>query len=367
MIPLVDLVAQHTAFAPELTRVWKRLLSTGAFVYGPEVAAFEQSFAAFTNRRYCVGVGSGTDALVVVLKSLGIGSGDEVIVPAMTFMSTADAVIAVGATPVIVDIDEKRYTLDPKRIPGAVTRRTKAVIPVHLYGLPAAMAEIRAHAKTHGYAVIEDAAQAHGSLYRGKPAGSLGDAACFSFYPSKNLGAMGEGGAVVTNSTRIARFIRTYGNVGQQTKYVHTMIGTNSRLDGLQAAILSVKLKHLLPGNRLRRAHAATYDKLLSDCPVILPPRPADSVGNYHCYAIRTPRRNELKSFLERRGVATGIHYPVPLHLQPALHYLGYKKGAFPVSEALATDILSIPMYPELTQKQIRTVSDAIHEFFGIT
>lgn len=364
MIPLVDLTTQHQKIHTALARAMERVIRAGTFIHGTEVRTFEQKFARFCGARYCVGVGTGTDALIVALRAVNVGTGDQVIIPAFTFVSTAFAVLATGARPILVDVDPLTLTLDPAALPHALTARTRAILPVHLYGVPASMDEILRFAKAHHLFVIEDAAQAHGSIYRGKSAGSMGTIGCFSFYPSKNLGALGDGGAVITNSARIAQSIRIYGNIGAQTKYRHTMIGVNTRLDTIQAAILLLKLPHLDAWNVKRRVHAALYRRLLKDLPLSLPEELPDRVTNYHLFVIQTKQRNALRHYLNTRGIETGIHYPTPLHLQPALRFLGYQRGSFPVSEKAAKETLSLPMFPELTEKDIRLVVRAIRTFF---
>ncbi len=364
-IPLVDLVARHLPLRGRYLDAIDTVLKHGMFAQGKEVEIFEHTFAKFCGRRYAVGVGSGTDALKLTLQALHIGPGDEVIIPAFTFVSTAFAVIAVGAKPVFVDIDPFSLTLDPKKLFRAATKHSRVIIPVHLYGRPAAMKEIMAFADRHHLFVVEDAAQAHGSSYDGKRAGSYGIAGCFSFYPSKNLGSFGDAGAVVTNDASVAYSVRALGNNGQRTKYVHTEIGTTSRLDTIQAAVLSLALRHLDRDNARRRLHAALYQALLHDLPITLPTENASHcITNYHLYVIRTRKRDALRRYLKTRGIETGIHYPSPMHLTPALKYLGYPEGSFPESEQAAKEVLSLPMYPELKEEQIRTVAHAIRSFF---
>lgn len=364
MIPLVNLSAHHQKLEPRLTRAITRIIKAGTFILGPDVSAFEQAFARYCGSRYCVGVGSGTDALIAAVRALDVGEGDEVIVPAFTFVSTAFAVLATGARPVLVDVDPITLTLDPLQLSHVLTARTRAILPVHLYGMPADMTAIMAFAKKHRLAIIEDAAQAHGSIYRGKRAGMMGTIGCFSFYPSKNLGALGDGGAIVTNNAALARTIRTYCNIGEIHKYVHTIVGPNSRLDTIQAALLRIQLPHLDAWNRKRRSLAAMYNHALQDFPLTLPQELPDRITNYHLFVVRSPRRDALRRFLARRGIQTGIHYPTPLHLEPALFPLGYRKGAFPVSEKAAREVLSLPMYPELTPHDIQTVASSIRIFF---
>lgn len=364
MIPLVDLKLQHQKIHAPVTRAMNRVLKTGTFIHGKEVHDFEQAFARFCRARYSVGVGTGTDALIAALRAVNVGEGDEVIIPAFTFVSTAFAVLSVCARPILVDVDPVTLTLDPDALPQVLTSRTRAILPVHLYGMPANMDEILRFAHTHHLSVIEDAAQAHGSIYHGKSAGTMGTIGCFSFYPSKNLGALGDAGAIVTNSAHIAKMIRTYGNIGTQTKYRHTMIGINSRLDTIQAAVLTLKLRHLHAWNAKRRIHAKLYRQLLRDLPIALPQELPDRTTNYHLFVIRTKHRSELRRYLHNHGIETGLHYPVPLHVQPALTHLGYPKGTFPVSEKAAKEVLSLPMFPELTANSIRRVARSIRTFF---
>lgn len=364
MIPFNNLPLHHRSLEKSYADALKRIVATGSFIHGAEVSSFESRFAHMIKTKFCIGVSNGTDALTVALKALGIGPGDEVIVPAFTFISTAFAVIAAGARPVFVDIESATLTIDPEKIRGAVTRKTKAVIPVHLYGTPADMTAIMHIAKTHRFAVIEDAAQAHGSLYKQKPAGSLGDIGCFSFYPSKNIGALGDAGAVTTNSPKLAARLRNLINLGASKKYIHTAIGANNRLDTLQAAFLSIQLKHLDSWNGKRRRLSDLYTKLLSDVPIALPVQRRGCISNMHLYVIRTKKRDALKRYLTSHGIETGIHYPKALHEQPALKYLGVRHGQFPESERASREVLSIPMYPELPQNHVRTVARAIRSFF---
>lgn len=364
MIPLADLAKPYKN-STTYVAIAARILHSGVFVRGSQVRSFEHKFAAYCKRRYCIGAGSGTDALSIALRSIAIGPGDEVIIPAFTFVSTAFAVIAAGAKPVLVDVDPRTLLLDPEKLQHAITPHTKAILPVHLYGVPAPMGAIGKIAKTHHLAVIEDAAQAHGSLYRNKRAGSLGTIGCFSFYPSKNLGAAGDAGAIVTNNAAIARNARRYANLGEQRKYRHVVVGINSRLDAIQAAILQNKLLQLDRANQKRRSHAQLYATLLAHLPVSLPHIPSDITPNYHLFVIRTDTRHALRTYLSTRGIETGIHYPIPLHMQPALRQLGYKRGDFPISERAAKEVLSLPMYPELTPQDIRYICTSISSFFA--
>lgn len=354
-VPFLDLRAAHDPIRAELLSAIGNVIDANAFAGGSFVAKFEEDFAAFCRAKYAVGVGNGTDALWFALLGLGIGPGDEVITVPLTFIATAEAITFCGARPVFVDIEETTYTMDPGRLEKAITPRTKAIIPVHLYGQTADMKPIREIAARHGLPVIEDACQAHGAEYHGQRAGSLAAAGAFSFYPGKNLGALGEAGAVVTDSEELAQEIRILRDHGQETKYHHARVGWNGRMDGIQAAVLRLKLKFLAEGNDARRAHAAEYDRLLAGNEAI--GLPATATGRrhvYHLYVVRVKRRDQVIDRLKQRGVSCGVHYPVPLHLQPAYRMLGYRPGAFPIAEACAREVLSLPMYPQLTQEQIR-------------
>jgi dTDP-4-amino-4,6-dideoxygalactose transaminase len=362
-VPFLDLSAHHAPLRSEIDAAIGQVIDSGAFAGGPFVAAFEECFAAFCGCTWCIGVGSGTDALWLTLLACGVGPGDEVITVPNTFMATAEAITYCGARPVFVDVDALTYTMDPALIEEAITPRTKAIIPVHLFGQPADMDSILEIARSHGLLVIEDAAQAHGAEYRGQRAGSLGDAGCFSFYPGKNLGALGEAGAVVTNDPELQKKICILRDHGQIHKYRHAMVGWNARMDGIQAAVLNVKLRHLQTGNELRRAHAAKYDEALSDIENVMPPFTADYAKHvYHIYAIRVPRRDEIVQLLAKMGVGCGIHYPVPIHLQDAYHSLGYQIGTFPIAERTARQFISLPMFPELTSAQIQLVTKSLKE-----
>ena len=363
-VPFLDLKAQGAAIRGEVDAAIGKVLDEAAFAGGPFVKAFEDEFARFCGCTHAVGVGNGTDALWAALIAFGVGPGDEVITAPNTFIATAEAISFCGAQPVFVDVDEKTCTMDPALLQKAITKRTRAVIPVHLFGQTADMNPIMAIAKKHGLVVIEDACQAHGALYQGKPAGSIGDAGCFSFYPGKNLGAYGEAGAVVTSNDDAAAKMRVFREHGQPKKYFHDMIGWNCRMDGMQAAVLSVKLKHLPAWNEARRKHAQQYNQLLAGIPGILLPHEAGYAQHvYHIYALRNGRRDELMTSLGDKGIASGIHYPVPLHLTGAYQHLGYKEGSFPVSERIARELVSLPMFPELNQEQIKYVVAGIKEF----
>ena len=349
--------------AGELLPAIEELLARGDFILGEAVERFEQEFAQWIGVEHAVGVGSGLDALRLALLALGIGPGDEVILQANTFVATALAVAATGARPVLVDCLPGSQQVDPDAVAAAVTRRTRALIPVHLHGHPADMDRITAIAAHHDLAVIEDAAQAHGAGFRGRRCGSMGRAGCFSFYPTKNLGAFGDGGIVTTGDAAVASRLRELRNYGQREKNEHVRAGTNSRLDTIQALVLGRKLAHLDRWNARRREHAAGYHRLLADCGLGLPSVHRDAVAVYHLYVVRSQRRDELRRHLDERGVHTGIHYPVPIHLQPAFTALGHRRGEFPVAERLAGEILSLPMFPELEPVEIERVADAIRSF----
>jgi dTDP-4-amino-4,6-dideoxygalactose transaminase len=334
------------------------VIDANAFAGGPFVARFEEAYAAFCETKYCVGVANGTDSLWFSLLALGIGAGDEVITAPMTFMATAEAITYAGAKPVFVDIDARTYTIDPIKIEAAITPRTKAIMPVHLFGQCADLDPIMEIARRHKLAVVEDAAQAQGSLYKGRKAGSIGHAGSFSFYPGKNLGAWGEAGAITTNDAALRERMMMFREHGQKKKYYHDVVGWNGRMDGLQGAVLSVKLKYLDRANQGRRRAAARYDQLLAGLPGVTLPVAADYASHiYHVYAIRVQQRDALLQRLGERGIGCGIHYPVPVHLQAAYANLGYKRGDFPVSETCADTFLSLPMFPELTDQQIETVA----------
>jgi dTDP-4-amino-4,6-dideoxygalactose transaminase len=363
-VPFLDLKAQGAAIRGEIETAIGKVLDETAFAGGPFVKAFEEDFARFCGSTHAIGVGNGTDALWAALIAFGIGKGDEVITVPNTFIATAEAISFCGAKPVFVDVDEKTCTMDPALFQKAITPRTRAVIPVHLFGQTADMDPIMAIARKHGLVVIEDACQAHGALYRGRPAGSIGDAGCFSFYPGKNLGAYGEAGAVVTSNDEAAAKMRVFREHGQPKKYFHDIVGWNCRMDGLQGAVLSVKLKHLPAWTEARRKNAKQYDQLLAGLPGIVLPHEASYAQHvYHLYAIRHSRRDELMTALGDKGIATGIHYPVPLHFTGAYQHLGYTEGSFPVSERIARELVSLPMFPELNQEQIDYVVAGIKEF----
>lgn len=362
-VPFVDLRAQYQSLAAGVQQAISAVLERGDFVLGREVSQFEEEFAAYCEAEYAVGVDSGTSALELALRAFDIGPGDEVITAANTFIATAFAVSYTGATPVFVDVDPQTYTIDVSLLESAITDRTRAIIPVHLYGHPADMDPIMEIAAKHGLVVIEDACQAHGARYKGKRVGSLGHAAAFSFYPAKNLGAYGDGGIVVTNDRRVAESLQMLRNYGQSEKYHHLVQGFNHRLDTLQAAVLRVKLKHLDAWNASRRQHAQLYRELLAHSPVVTPVETGYAESVYHLYVIRLQDRDGLRAYLQDRGVSTGIHYPIPIHCQLSHRDLGYQNGEFPVTEEYAEQILSLPMYAELTPASIEYVAEAIRDF----
>jgi len=361
-VPFVDLKAQYAAIAGEVEAAMRGVLERADFILGEDVARFEEEFAHYTGAKYAVGVGSGLDALEMVLRAWGIGPGDEVITAANTFIATALAVAATGARPVLVDCDPVTYNISPAAIEAAITRRTRALIPVHLYGQPAEMEAIAAIARKHHLLLLEDAAQAHGALFAGRLAGCWCDAGAFSFYPAKNLGAYGDGGCVVTSDAALAEKIRRLRNYGQREKYYHDTIGTNSRLDSLQAAVLRVKLRHLDAWNAARQAHAAAYRELLTGLPVVLPETHPLATHVYHLYVVQVEARDAVQKRLSADGVSTGIHYPVPIHLQEACADLGYRRGQFPVTERAAARILSLPMYAELSRAQLEHTAAALRK-----
>lgn len=362
MIPLVDLKAQYTSIKSEIDEAIARVLAQTAFIQGEDVALLEQEFASFCGAREGVGVASGTEALRLALLALGVGPGDEVITTPLTFIATASAIVHVGARPVFADVDPVTLNIDPSHIEAAVTSRTKAIIAVHLHGNPADMDPIREVADRHGLKVIEDAAQAHGARYKGRRVGTLSDVACFSFYPGKNLGAYGDAGMVITDDPQVAEQVRLLRDHGRRDKYEHLQVGSNSRLDTIQAAIVRAKLRHLEQWNDRRRAIARLYRSLLEGTGLGLPQEDEWAEPVYHLFVVRTPERDRLQASLKRAGIATGIHYPIPLHLQPAFSSLGYGAGDFPYSEQAANDMLSIPIYPELSDTQVHQVARVIRE-----
>jgi dTDP-4-amino-4,6-dideoxygalactose transaminase len=360
-VPFLDLKAHHQPIRQQLDAAIAQVIDSGAFAGGPFVAKFEREFASYCGAAHCVGVGNGTDALWFTLLALGVGPGDEVITVPSTFMATVEAISFCGARPVFVDIEEMSYTMDPGLLEKAITKRTKAVLPVHLFGQCADMDPILAIAGRHGIPVVEDACQAHGAHYRGKKAGIMGVAGCFSFYPGKNLGALGEAGAVVTNRAELSAKIQVLRDHGQTRKYHHTEIGWNGRMDGIQAAVLSVKLPQLDVGNIRRHAHALMYDQLFSGTEeIITPVQAAYNQSVYHIYAVRVQDRNQVLQAMADKGIGCAIHYPIPVHLQAAYRFLGLGKGSYPVAERCAEEFLSLPMFPELTNEQIHAVADEL-------
>jgi dTDP-4-amino-4,6-dideoxygalactose transaminase len=362
-VPFADLNAQYNSIKEEVLEEIYIVLESSSFILGPKVEEFEKKFSKFCGSRFCVGVDSGLSAIQLSLLSAGVGPGDEVITAANTFIATASAISFAGARPVLVDIDPETYNMDPSQLSLAITEKTKAVIPVHLYGQPADMDPILEISEENDLTVIEDACQAHGATYRGKRAGSIGDAGCFSFYPGKNLGAYGDGGAIVTDYEELAHGVRTMRNYGQDKKYHHIAPAYNKRLDSLQAAVLVAKLRHLEEWNAARQKNAAIYDSLLSGSCVITPFK-LDSVEHvYHLYVIRSEERDELMGHLNSHGISCGLHYPIPVHLHPVYENLGYMAGSFPASEKASKRILSLPIVPEISGEQIQYVAECIHQF----
>jgi len=360
-VPFLDLKAQYVSIREEIASGLQQVLDNTAFAGGPFVTRFEKEFASFCQTDFAIGLGSGTDALWAAILGLGIGQGDEVITTPNTFIATAEAISFSGAQPVFVGIDEKTYNMNPELLEDAITPRTKAIMPVHLYGQTADMDPILKIAKKHDLFVIEDACQAHGAEYKSRPAGSIGDAGCFSFYPGKNLGAYGEAGVVVTNNAQLNEKIQMFRDHGQAKKYYHSMIGWNARMDGFQGAVLSVKLKYLNQWNESRRKNARLYNELLANIDGVILPTEADYAKHiYHLYVIRTQNRDAFMAALAENEVFCGIHYPVPLHLQEAYSSLGYKKGDFPVAEKCCEQLVSLPMFPELTPEQIGYVVEKV-------
>ena len=363
-IPQFDLSDQYAAVGAEIRTAIERVLSSQQFVLGREGAAFEEEIAVLCGVAHGVGVASGTDALILALRACGVRAGDEVLLPTSTFVATGSAVSALGAKPVFVDIRPETYNLDPSELERRVTSRTRAIIAVHLYGLAADMDPILAFAKSRKLPLIEDCAQAIGALYKSRRAGSFGDAACFSFYPTKNLGAYGDAGMVVSNSAELAAHLGTLRNHGQTAKYRSSEPGWNSRLDEIQAAVLRVKLRHLAEWQGTRRSHAAEYTRLLQQVPGIMPPHEPEGLEHvYHQYTIRTEQRDALQRHLAARRIGTTVYYPYPLHLQPLYAHVGHRAGDFPHAERAAQEVLSLPMYPELRKDQIAHVVEAIAEF----
>lgn len=362
LIPLVDLHAQYQTLKSEILPALEEVLEHMQLFLGPQAQQFEQQFASYCECQQGVGVSSGTDALILALRACDIGPGDEVITVSHTFMATVEAIALVGAKPVFVDVDPLTYTLDWRQLEQAITPRTRAILPVHLYGHPAEMQPILDVARRFGLRVIEDASQAHGALYQGQRVGSFGDIGCFSLYYSKNLGAYGEGGICVTNNAELADTLRMLRDHGSRIRYQHEVIGVNGRLDEMQAAILNIKLRHLEEWNAARQRHAAAYNALLEGVVAATPTQQAGTSHVFYVYVVQVENRADVRRIMEEEGIGTGIHYPVPAHLQPACRSYGYTRGMLPVTEALVERILSLPMYPELTYAHIETIANAIRK-----
>jgi len=364
-VPFVDLTQQYDKLSTEIMSAFDGVCRQGSFILGPQVTTFEENFAGYLGADCCVGVGSGTDALHLAFRALGIGAGDEVIIPAHTFVATAIAVMQVGAKPVLVDIEQRSFLIDVALIEAAITPRTKAICPVHLYGRACNMERIQQIAKRHSLAVVEDAAQAHGARWNERPLGTIGDIGCFSFYPGKNLGAYGDGGAVVTNNDQLASRVRQLRNYGSEVKYHHPIFGFNSRLDSLQAAVLNVKLNHLNAWNTQRHQAARYYSELLeglSEYGGVLPEVPHSQEHVFHLYVVQLGSRDAVARKLKQVGIQTAIHYPVPFYLQDGYSSLGYTSGTFPITERIASRILSLPLFPEITKAQQEYVARYVLE-----
>jgi dTDP-4-amino-4,6-dideoxygalactose transaminase len=364
-VPFVDLKAQYSTIKGEVLPAIHQVLENSAFILGKSVTDFEARFAAHHRVKFCYALGSGTDGNHMALWALGVGPGDEVIIPANTFIATAWGATLCGATPVFADCDPVSYNIDPAKIENLITARTRAIVAVHLYGMPADMDALSEIATRHGISLVEDCAQAHLAQYKGEPVGGFGITSSFSFYPGKNLGAYGEGGAVATNDPELARQLRMIRDHGSEVKYHHEILGHNYRMDGIQGAVLGIKLNHIERWTEARRSHARRYNELLKGLPeFVLPTEMPGTKHVYHLYVVRTPHRDKLQKHLQDRGVSTGLHYPVPLHMQEAFRHLGYKKGDFPVSEMAGEQVLSLPMFAELTAEQLEYVVDSIKGFF---
>jgi dTDP-4-amino-4,6-dideoxygalactose transaminase len=364
-VPFVDLKSQYKQIKDEIAAAIQPILDNAQYILGPAVEEFEKNFSRFLGVKHTVAVSSGTDALHLALRAAGISPGDEIITAANTFIATAEAISLVGAKPVFVDCREDDYLMDISQVESKINSKTRAIIPVHLYSQAVDMDKLIAIAAKHNLYLIEDACQAHGSEYKGKKLGTLGLMGCFSFYPGKNLGAYGDGGAVTTNNSALAEKLKKLRDHGSEKKYSHELIGGTFRLDGIQGAILNVKLKHLADWNSLRRQHAEKYKQLLSNMPeIILPIEPPYSRGTYHLFVIRVKNRDELQKYLTEQGIQTGIHYPIPIHFQRAYGFLNLSPGTFPVAEQAAKEIISLPMYPELVNEQIEYVCKKITEFY---
>ena len=364
-VPLVDLKAQYRTIAPQIQTALQRVLDTTGFILGKEVARFEEAFAAYIGGKGAAGVATGTAALMLAFRACGLGPGDDIITTSHTFWATGEAILNVGATPVFVDIDPVTYNLNPALVEAAMTPRTKAIVPVHLYGRPADMDALMRIAQRHKLVVIEDACQAHGSEYKGRKCGSMGALGCFSFYPGKNLGAYGDAGAVAGNDPILLGRVRSLRDHGRSSKYEHPDVGYGERMDGFQGAVLGVKLPHLDEWNGRRRAHAARYDALLKGLPVTVPVLAEGATSNNHLYVIRAANRDALLEHLKRQGIEAGIHYPIPMHLQPGFRKLNIPVGPLPETEKAAAEVLSLPMYAELTDAQTAYVADHVRGFYA--
>lgn len=363
MIPLVDLKTQYQGIKGEIDSAISEVVDSCQFILGPKVEAFEADFASYCQSGYALGVNSGTSALHMALLACGVSAGDEVITASYTFVATAATICYIGAKPAFVDIDPLTCTIDPAKIEAAITPKTKAIMPVHLYGSCADMDPILAIARRHGLMVIEDAAQAQGAEYKGRRAGSMGDLGCFSFYPGKNLGAYGEAGAIVGSDERFLEHLKQLRDQGQSEKYYHPIVGYNYRMEAIQGAVLGVKLKHLDRWNAARRKHAAVYSRELSDTGLRLLKEPPDTKSVYHIFPMFSPERDRLREHLQKNGISTGLHYPIPVHLQPAFLPLGYNEGDLPATERACKEVLSLPMYPELTDEAVMSIVESVRQF----
>ena len=364
-VPYFDLKAQYAGMRDEILAALDRVCQGASFILGEEVAAFEKEFAAYCETKYCVALNSGTSALHLALLAIGVQGGDEVITTANTFIATAEAIAYTGARPVFVDIDPATANIDPRRIEQAITRRTKAIIPVHLYGRPAELGPILEIARNHGLAVIEDSCQAHGARYRGKRVGGIGTAAAFSFYPGKNLGAYGEGGALTTNDENIASLARSLRDHGQTSRYFHDYLGYNYRMDGFQGAVLRIKMKRLEEWTAKRRRFAGLYREILGGSGIVIPRDDPRSESVYHLFVVYVENRDSIRAQLEARGVQTAIHYPRPVHLQKPFAALGYHTGSFPLTERACDQTLSLPLFPEMTEEQVKYVGETLLDTVG--
>jgi len=359
-IPFLDLTSQYASIKNEIRAALDKVLESQSFILGEGVELFEKEFAQYCQARFCVAVNSGTSALHLALLAHGIGPGDEVITVPNTFIATAEAISYTGATPVFVDIDPQTYNMDATKIEAAITSKTKAILPVHLFGQPADMDAILRIAQSHGLIIIEDACQAHGAEYKGRKTGSLGNGGCFSFYPSKVMGAYGEGGAIVCHDEAVYQKVRAWRDHGQAGKHHHQVIGYNYRMEAIQGAVLRIKLRHIDRWIEARRQKANLYSQLLNGSPFTVPHEPDYARGVYYVYVIRTKSRDKVQAYLSQNGIQTAVHYPIPIHLQEAYKYLGLKEGRFPIAEAYAREILSLPLYPELTEGNIRYITDVL-------